>query len=192
MSVWIKPRPHSAHKTSTEVSSSIPHFLQIGLLRRPITYKCRLRVLCPVRKPITTLDCVLLNDNNRAPVAKLSPEINSPACLVCCRSTPHYQMLAVHPAFYLSSNVLPWDPPRKTLIPLTSVQNRPLRSCQRFHFLPHIRTGAKVRLWKAGLLARSQCAFGRSYDRQTRSRGFVVYLDPAARFSVHTHIPLYM
>jgi len=96
-----------ANKTSTEVSSSVSHFLQIGLLRSPITYKCRLRVLCPVRRPITTLDCVLLNDNNRAFVAKLGPEINSRACLVCCRFTPHYQMLTVHPAFYLSSNVLP-------------------------------------------------------------------------------------
>jgi len=30
---------------------------------------------------MTTLDCILLNDNNRALVAKLGPEINSGACL---------------------------------------------------------------------------------------------------------------
>ena len=33
------------------------------------------------RAPITTLDCVLINDSNRAPVARLGPEINSRAFL---------------------------------------------------------------------------------------------------------------
>jgi hypothetical protein len=50
-------------------------------------------------------------------------------------TTPHYQMLVVHPAFFLSSCVLPWDPPRKALVPQTCEQNRPLRACRRFHFL---------------------------------------------------------
>jgi len=44
-------------------SSSVLHFLQVGLLLSPITYRCLLKVLCPVRRPITTLDCVLLKDN---------------------------------------------------------------------------------------------------------------------------------
>ena len=70
-----------SHKTWTEVSSSVPHFLQVRLLLSPITYKCLLKVLCPVSRPKTTLDYVLLNDNNRALVASLGPEINSPACL---------------------------------------------------------------------------------------------------------------
>jgi hypothetical protein len=83
-------------------------------------------------------------------------------------------------------------PPRKALVPQTSEQNRPLRACRRFHFRAHIRTGAVVHLWKAGLLARGQHAFGSSYDRQTRSRVFVVYLDPITKFSVHTQIPVYI
>ena len=49
-----------SHTMRTEVSSSVPHFLQVGLFLSPITYKCLLRVLCPVRRPITTLECVLL------------------------------------------------------------------------------------------------------------------------------------
>jgi hypothetical protein len=61
----------------TAVSSSVPHFLQVGLLNSPIIYKCLLKVLYPVRRPITTLDCVLLKDNNRALVASSGPEINS-------------------------------------------------------------------------------------------------------------------
>jgi hypothetical protein len=38
-------------------------------------------VLCPASRPITTLDCVLLKDNNQAPVTRSKPEINSQACL---------------------------------------------------------------------------------------------------------------
>jgi len=75
MSVGVKPRPHT-HKMWTEVSS-VPHFLQVGLLLSPTIYRCLLKVLCPVSRPITTLYCVLLKDNNRAPVARLVPEINS-------------------------------------------------------------------------------------------------------------------
>ena len=74
-------RASHTHKTGNGVSSSVPHCLQMGLLLSPITYKCRLRVLCPVRRPMTTLDYVLLNDNNHALVAKFSLEINSRACL---------------------------------------------------------------------------------------------------------------
>jgi hypothetical protein len=45
-----------SHRTLTEVSSSLTYFLQVGLLLNPNTYRCLLRVLCPVRRPVTTLD----------------------------------------------------------------------------------------------------------------------------------------
>jgi hypothetical protein len=61
----------------TEVSSSVPHFLQMGLLLSPIVCICLLKVLWPVSRPVTTLDCVLLKDSNRAHVTTLGPEINS-------------------------------------------------------------------------------------------------------------------
>jgi hypothetical protein len=81
-----------SHKMWTEVSSSVPRFLRVRLLLGPITYKCLPKVLCPVRRPITTLDCALLKDDNRTPVASLGPEINSRACLcVLPRTTPQYQ-----------------------------------------------------------------------------------------------------
>jgi hypothetical protein len=78
-----------SHKMWTEVSSSVPHFLQMGLLLSPITYWCLLRVLCPVRKQITALDCVILKDNNRALVARLGPEINSRACICVLQGSRH-------------------------------------------------------------------------------------------------------
>ena len=78
-----------SHKMWTEVSSSIPHFLQVGLLLSPITYRCLLKVLCPISRPITTMDCVLLKDNNRAFVARSGPEISSRACLCVLQGPCH-------------------------------------------------------------------------------------------------------
>ena len=62
-----------SHKMCTEVSSSMSHFLQSGSLLSHITCKCLLRVLCPASRPTTALVCVLLNDSNRTPVARLGP-----------------------------------------------------------------------------------------------------------------------
>ena len=78
-----------SHKMWTEVSSSVPHFLQAGLLLSPIIYRCLLRVLCPVRRPIATLDCVLSKDNDRALVTRSGPEITSRACLCVLQGLCH-------------------------------------------------------------------------------------------------------
>jgi hypothetical protein len=47
----------------------------------PIKWRDLLRVLCPVRKPVTSLDCILLKDKGLALVPRRGPEINSRACL---------------------------------------------------------------------------------------------------------------
>jgi hypothetical protein len=86
-----------SHKMWTEVSSSVPHLLQMWLLFSPIIhryihiciYRCLLKVLCPVSRSETTLDCVLLKDSSRAPVARLGPEINSRACLCVLQGPRH-------------------------------------------------------------------------------------------------------
>ena len=52
-----------SHKMWTEVFSPVPYFLHVGLLLSPVIYKCLLKVLWPVSRPITTLDCVLVKDN---------------------------------------------------------------------------------------------------------------------------------
>jgi hypothetical protein len=70
-----------SHRMWTEFSSSVPHLLHKGFLINPIQWRCLLRVLCPVRRPITTLDCVLLQDNNLVIAVGLGPEINFWACL---------------------------------------------------------------------------------------------------------------
>jgi hypothetical protein len=63
----------------TEVSSPVPHILKVLFLLSSITYKRLLKVLCPVRRLITTLGRVQLKDNNRALVPSLGREINSRA-----------------------------------------------------------------------------------------------------------------
>jgi hypothetical protein len=89
----------------TEVSFSVPHFLQMGSLHSPMISKCLLKVLCPVSRPIMTLDCVLLKDSSRAPIARSEPEINFQACLCvlqgphrnarCCFSIQHFIFLFI-------------------------------------------------------------------------------------------------
>ena len=51
------------------------------LIRRlKVKWRYLLRVLCPVRMPITTLDCVLLRNKNLVLAPGHGPEINSWAC----------------------------------------------------------------------------------------------------------------
>ena len=64
-----------------EVSSSTPHLLHKGLSSSPNSWRCLLSVLCPVRRPVTTLDWVLFKDKYLVLAARLGPEINSQACL---------------------------------------------------------------------------------------------------------------
>jgi len=78
-----------SHKMWTGVSSPIPHYRQVGLLLSPIIYRCLLKVLCPVSRPITTLDFGLLQDSNWAPVARLRSKINSWACLCVLKGPCH-------------------------------------------------------------------------------------------------------
>jgi hypothetical protein len=64
-----------------EVSSFTSHFLHSGLPTSPSRWRCLLRVLCPVSRPVQALDWVLLKDKNLALAPRLGPEISSRACL---------------------------------------------------------------------------------------------------------------
>jgi len=65
----------------SEVSSSAPHLLHSGLSDSPFRWRCLLRVLLPVRRPVTALGCVLLRDRNLALAHRQGPKISSRACL---------------------------------------------------------------------------------------------------------------
>jgi hypothetical protein len=68
-------------------------------------------VLCPVSRPITLLDCVILKDNNRGPCSEVKARNQFPSQSLCTTSTmPQCQMLFFHPALHLPSYILPRDP----------------------------------------------------------------------------------
>jgi len=71
-----KVKASHSHKTGAESSSSAPHILYYGLLFGPIICRCLLKVLCPVSRPVETLDCVLLKDSSLVLAVGLGPEIN--------------------------------------------------------------------------------------------------------------------
>jgi hypothetical protein len=60
--VTVATASHS-HKTRA-VPSSARHFLDKGLSVNPIMWRCLLRVLCPVRRPVTTPDCVIFTNSS--------------------------------------------------------------------------------------------------------------------------------
>jgi hypothetical protein len=80
MCVCVAKASH-LHKTWAEVSSCVPHFLHKGLSLGPKMWRCLLKVLCPVSRPVTTLVCVLLKDSSLVLAAVRGTEINSRACL---------------------------------------------------------------------------------------------------------------
>jgi len=86
-----------------EVSSCAPHLLHNGLSDSPISWKCLFRLLCPVRMPVTVLDCVLLKNRSLALTPRQSPEINSQACLWVLPRPCHciVILLTVIPIFYI-------------------------------------------------------------------------------------------
>ena len=70
-----------SQRTWTEVSSSAAHLMHNGLSDSPVRWRCLVRVLWPVRRPVTALDCVLLKDRNLTLAPRQGPEINYRAYL---------------------------------------------------------------------------------------------------------------
>jgi hypothetical protein len=76
-----KAKSSHSQRMWADILFSPPHLLHNGLSDSPIRRRCHLRVLYPVRRPVTALDCVLLKDRNLALAPRQGPEINSQACL---------------------------------------------------------------------------------------------------------------
>ena len=132
----MKPSPHT-HTMWTEVSSSVPHFLQVGLLLSPTIYKCLLEMLCSVSRPITAPDCVLLKDNNRALVARSGPEISSQASLCVLQGPRHNTRCCFSIQHFIFSYILPGD---------TGVDKIQIATLWRISSLA-VRTFKQDRLW---------------------------------------------
>jgi len=116
-----------------EVSSSAPHLLHSGLSSSPSRWRCLLRVLCPVRKPVTALDWVLLKDRNLALAPRQGSKISSRACLWVSPWPCHCTQC------WLTNNqsfVYPvWRLPGPARVQETPEQSRPLQAYWRSHYL---------------------------------------------------------
>ena len=77
-----------SHKMWTKVSSSVPHFLQMGLLLSPIIYKMSSQGVIST-KQANNPGLFPIKNNNLAHVARSGPEINSRACLCALQGSRH-------------------------------------------------------------------------------------------------------
>jgi hypothetical protein len=101
-----KEPTYASEWKATASHSSAPHLVHTGLQLSPIKCKCLFKVLCPVRKPVTILHCVLLKDRNLVLRVGLGPKIIFRTCLSAGKIPPHYHMLVIYPAFYLFPYIL--------------------------------------------------------------------------------------
>jgi len=60
----VSPRLHTCTKRELWYRPLLHTSDTLGLSISPIMYRCLLRVLCPVSKPVTTLDCILVKDSS--------------------------------------------------------------------------------------------------------------------------------
>jgi len=80
--VWVKPKLHMHKECGPSFQPLLHTSHTVGCLTTLLGEEVsHLRVLCPVRRPVTALDCVLLKDRNLALAPRQGPEISSRACL---------------------------------------------------------------------------------------------------------------
>jgi hypothetical protein len=77
-----------------------------GTVSSTIMWRCLLKVLCPVRRPITTLDCFLLKDNILVLVAIRGPELSS-LSLSASKTLPQCHVLFIQPTLNFLLYTLP-------------------------------------------------------------------------------------
>jgi len=135
-----------SHKMWTEVSSSVPHFLQVGLLHNPVIYRYLLRVLCPVRRPATTLDCVLSKDSNPVFVARLGPQINFRACLCVLQGPRHITKCWLPTQRWILTLIFCLETPTGGSGPTNFWIKPALASIRQFHFVIPDDTTVQVHL----------------------------------------------
>jgi len=94
---------------------------------QPFGWRCLLRVLCAVSRPVTVLDCVLLKGRNLALAPRHGPEISSRACLwLSPRPRHHSQCWLTNQRLILRLSSL--ETPRACSGPTNSRTGPPLAS----------------------------------------------------------------
>jgi hypothetical protein len=85
----VKPRPHNQTKCGLRFPPQYHISCKWGYYSAPLYINVFSSCYVLVSRPITTLDFVLLSDNNRDLLARSGPEINSGACLCVLQGPRH-------------------------------------------------------------------------------------------------------
>jgi len=134
MYVCVKPRC-TLRKSRAEVSSFAPHLLHTGPLVSATKWRYLLRVLCPVRRPITTLDCFRLQDKNLVFVVRLGPTISFRACLCALQWPRHINKCWLSTRRFIFLFMFCLQTPKHGWGHTNLEQNQLLRACRWFRFL---------------------------------------------------------
>jgi len=85
----VKPRPYTHTKCGLRFPPQYHISNRWGYYSAPLHIIVFSRCYVQRGRPVTTLDCVLLKDNNWALVARSGPEINPRACLCVLQGPRH-------------------------------------------------------------------------------------------------------
>ena len=124
----IEAKASHSQRMWAKFSYFTPHFLHKGLSSIPRRWRCLLRLLYPLRRPITTLDSVLLKDRSLTLVPRLGPEINSRSCLWVSprsRQLAHYWLTNQRLSFFCVSRL---ETPRTGSGPRNPIAGPPIAS----------------------------------------------------------------
>ena len=127
-------RASHSQRMWAEISASAPH-LHSWLSSSPRRWRCFLRVLCPVRRPITALDWVLLKDRNLALAPRQGPKISSWACLWVSPRSHHCTQCWLTNQSLILLHISSLETPRASSGSRNSRTEPPLRARQRSHYL---------------------------------------------------------
>ena len=128
-------RASHSQRMCAEISSSAPHLLHSGLSSSPRRWRCLLRVLCAVWRPITALNWVLLKDRNLALAPRQGPKISSRACLWVSPRPRHCTQCWLTNQHLILLHISCLQTPRASSGPRNSRTELPLRACWRSHYL---------------------------------------------------------
>ena len=105
-----KAKSSHSQRIWAKVSSSAPHLLHLELSDTSFQWRCLHRVLRPVRRPVTALDCVLLKDRNLVFGTQTgSRNYFLSLSLGVTKTSPPYSMLVRQRTSNPSSYILPGD-----------------------------------------------------------------------------------
>ena len=90
-----------------------------GTVCQPNMQRCRIRLLCPARRLVTTLGCVMLKESSPFLAVRLGPKINIRSSLWALVRTPHIAMcrLSILRAFYILYLISCLETPKAISIP---------------------------------------------------------------------------